>query len=70
MSAEEGKLEAKDPIDLIKVITEAYKRGWYSGYANIYNAEFVGEDQSKLMPTEEEVDVVNELVNKYNKLEL
>jgi len=50
---------------LVKVITEAYRIGYDDGYANIYNAEFVGEDQSKLMPIEGEEKVVSELLKKY-----
>jgi hypothetical protein len=74
MKTEESKLEAQQeqlhiPVVmhsiLIKVITEAYRIGYDDGYADIYNAEFVGEDQSKLMPIEGEEKVVSELLKKY-----
>jgi hypothetical protein len=74
MNIEESKLEAQQeqshiPVVmhsiLIKVITEAYRIGYDDGYADIYNAEYVGEDKSKLMPIEGEEKVVSELLKKY-----
>lgn len=50
---------------LVKVITEAYRNGYDDGYAHIYNEEFVGKDQSKLMHIEGEEKVVSELLKKY-----
>ena len=74
MNIEESKLEAQQeqlhiPVVmhsiLVKVITEAYRIGYDDGYADIYNAEFVGVDQSKLMPIQGEEKVVSELLKKY-----
>ena len=74
MNIEESKLESQQeqlhiPVVmhsiLVKVITEAYRIGYDDGYANIYNAEFVGKDQSKLMPIEGEEKVVSESLKKY-----
>lgn len=74
MKTEESKIESQQgqlhiPVVmysiLVKVITEAYRIGYVDGYANIYNAEFVGGDQSKLMPIEGEEKVVSELMKKY-----
>ena len=69
MNIEESKLEAQQeqlhiPVVmhsiLIKVITEAYRIGYDDYYAEIYNAEYVGEDKSKLMPIEGEEKVGSE----------
>ena len=74
MKTEESKLEAqREQLDipvvmhsiLVNAITEAYRRGYDDGYANLYNAEFVGEDQSKSLPIEGEDAVVSGLFKKY-----
>lgn len=74
MKKEESKLEAQqEQLDipvvmhsiLANIITEAYRQGFDDGYANIYNEEFVGEDQSKSLPIEGEESVISGLLKKY-----
>lgn len=74
MKTEESKLKThNEQLDipvvmhsiLTNAITDAYRRGYDDGYANIYNAEFVGEDQSKSLPIDGEESVVSELIKKY-----
>lgn len=50
---------------LVDLIKEVYQRAYNDGYAEIYNAEFVGEDKSKLIETEGLDNILNDVVKKY-----
>ena len=61
------KLHISDVIDsiLVDLIKEVYQRGYDDGHAEIYNAEFVGYDKSKLIEIEGLDNILNDVVKKY-----
>tara|TARA_R100000900_G_C3301305_1_gene157781 strand:- start:42 stop:278 length:237 start_codon:yes stop_codon:yes gene_type:complete len=61
------KLHISDVMNsiLVDLIKEVYQRGYDDGHAEIYNAEFVGEDQTKLLEIEGVKHVVQDVIEKY-----
>jgi len=61
------KLHISDVMNsiLVDLIKEVYQRGYDDGHAEIYNAEFVGEDKSKLIEIEGLDNILNDVVKKY-----
>jgi hypothetical protein len=61
------KLHISDVMNsiLVDLIKEVYQRGYDDGHAEIYNAEFVGEDESKLIEIEGLDKILNDVVKKY-----
>jgi hypothetical protein len=61
------KLHISDVMNsiLVDLIKEVYQRGYDDGHAEIYNAEFVGEDKSKIIEIEGLDNILNDVVRKY-----
>jgi hypothetical protein len=61
------KLHISDVMNsiLVDLIKEVYQRGYDDAYAEIYNAEYVGVDKSKIIEIEGLDNILNDVVRKY-----
>lgn len=48
---------------LINIITNAYEAGYDDGHAEVYNDEFIGEDESKLLHVNGKDVVIKRILN-------
>jgi len=67
LDSADKKLPIPDAMNsvLVDVIKEVYQRGYDDGHAELHNAEFVGEDKSKLREIEGLDNILNDVVKKY-----